>query len=530
MSSLDTTAPVNSASDRSLAGASPVTAVAVLLLLTALVALWTLAVGLSHSAPDRDGMEELIWAASLELGYVKHPPFPSWVMFLVTQVVGRPIWLTFLMGQVFSALALWFIWKLGCEFTSPARSLVAVLLLSTIAYFGMRGTIFNHNTAQLWSIAAATWLLHRALRHKDLKIWAALGLVCGLALLTKYSAVIQFTAFALFFLRQQHYKQPEAWKGVALAAAVCLATFSPHLYWLAQNNFAPLLYAESSMEVVSRWTAFKDLLSFVADQFVRLAPMVVALLWIRHECRKKESSRAPTWWSELSQWDRSFLLWVGLGPLVSTLVISLLLGSSLKASWATTFFVLFGFYTFKVLRGDDRLVLRSSLLTVAVLQLSIALVYGVARGPVAWYWGSDSRSTYPGKKVSALMQDIWQAHQPGRPLTLVASDMWLGGNISVHAGEDVAVFLDADFEQSPWLNPETALDCGALVAWSTEPRGHLSPQLEALYDRTEVRGQVSLPWSSSRSPDIQIHWGILAPTARCLAPHAAPGTPTGTEH
>ena len=45
----------------------------------------------------------------------------------------------------------------------------------TIAYFGMRGTIFNHNTAQLWSIAAATWLLHRALRHKDLKIWAALA-------------------------------------------------------------------------------------------------------------------------------------------------------------------------------------------------------------------------------------------------------------------------------------------------------------------------------------------------------------------
>src|SRR5690606_34191236 len=121
----------------------------------------------------------------------------------------------------------------------------------------------------------------------------------------------------------------------------------------------------------------------------------------------------------------------------------------------------------KALRGDERLVLRNTLIVVGVLQLFMATGYGIARGPIAWHWGSDSRSTYPSQEVSKAMQEIWSTHQPGQALTLIASDMWLGGNVAVHAPGNVAVFLDADFAQSPWLDRQTALDCGALVAWST---------------------------------------------------------------
>ena len=152
--------------------------------------------GQTHT-PDLDGMEELVWASSLELGYYKHPPVPSWFMHVLTLIVGRPAWLTFFAGQLFSAIALWFIWRLGCEFTSPRRAFMAMLLVSATIYFSLRGTIYNHNTVQLWSIAAATWLFYRALRYRQLAAWAWLGAVGAIAIMTKYSAVIQFFAFLL---------------------------------------------------------------------------------------------------------------------------------------------------------------------------------------------------------------------------------------------------------------------------------------------------------------------------------------------
>src|SRR3546814_2188138 len=62
--------------------------------------------------------------------------------------------------------------------------------------------------------------------------------------------------------------------------------------------------------------------------------------------------------AELSAWDRSFLLWVGLTPFISTVLVSALLGTRLVASWGTTFFILFGFYALWRISGDERSTLR----------------------------------------------------------------------------------------------------------------------------------------------------------------------------
>src|SRR5690606_1645906 len=110
----------------------------------------------------------------------------------LTLVLGKPVWLVFLAGQLSAAVALWFVWLLGREFTTAPKAAIAVLMVSVTLYFSVRATIFNHNTAQLWSIAASTWLFYRALRYREMAAWLALGVVGALAMYTKYSALIQF--------------------------------------------------------------------------------------------------------------------------------------------------------------------------------------------------------------------------------------------------------------------------------------------------------------------------------------------------
>lgn len=528
-----------------------------LLLLLGMVVLWTVLCGVSHRAPDLDGMEELVWASSFELGYYKHPPFPSWVLYALTSVVGKPVWLTFFAGQLFSALALWFVWLLGCEFTTPRRALIATLMVSVTIYFSLRGTIYNHNTAQLWSIAAATWLLYRALRYQKRSSWLWLGAVCALSTMTKYSALIQFAVFFCFMLRQGHLRQAATFKGIAYALAAYIAVLSPHLYWLAKHNFAPLLYADSSIAASGYWEVWQDMLDFTLDQLARLSPMVVVwlalLYWTRRDARQARKALAggenaamprqgarnvlrfpgrasgpgsqaggfsfsavpESYAKDMSAWDRSFLLWIGLGPFVLTLLVSALLGTRLVASWASTFFMLYGYFALWWLFGNERVNLRRTLVLVVAVHVLMAVGYALARGPLAYYSGRTARSTFPGAIISTEMQKVWHEHVPQLPLGLVASDTWLGGNIAVHAEPHTQVFIDANYFESPWLNPATALDCGVLVVYSTTTRGEPAADLIKLYDKAQWRGVVDIPWSSAKSPAIEVTWGIVPPEPSC---------------
>ncbi|MFT0532847.1 glycosyltransferase family 39 protein [Castellaniella hirudinis] len=504
------------------------------LCLLAMVALWTALTGFSHTAPDLDGMEELVWATSLELGYTKHPPLPSWFMHFATQVFGRPVWLPFLMGQLFSALGLWFVWKLGREITTPRRALMATLLVSVTAYFSMRGTIYNHNTAQLWSIAAAIWLFYRALRDQHRRDWIWLGIVSGLAMLTKYSAVILFAAFFLYLLRSGAWRARRTWQGLAWAGLAFVLVVSPHLWWLAQHQFQPLRYADASLQTSGRLAALGTLLAFTLDQLGRLSPMLAVLgvwaLWRRRQGDRApgyaandawfaaQSARSASFWADLSPETRQFLLWVGLAPLISTLLVSALLGSRLEASWGSTFFVLFGFYALRGLRGDEGVQLRRILILAAAMHLALALGYAAGRGPLAHWAGHASRSTYPGPALSELALQHWRQHQPGRPLRVVAANTWLGGNIAVHAGPATQVYIDADDAQSPWFAPGSALDCGALVAFSRQGRAAPAAAVQALYDAAPWKGVDTVQWSGPKGVAIDFHWAVLPATPHCLKP------------
>lgn len=493
--------------------------------LAGMVFLWTFLCAISHRAPDLDGMEELVWASSLELGYLKHPPFPSWIMHGLTQIFGRPVWLPFLAGQLFSALALWFIWLLACEMVSQRKAFMVTLLVSTTIYFSLRGTIFNHNTAQMWAVTASTWLLYRALRTHSLSSWAWLGVVCGLGMMSKYSIVIQLTAYFLFMLRQGCLKQTATWKGVGIALLMFLIVVSPHAYWLIAHDFAPLRYANGSLEATSRLDSLKYMLDFTLDQAARLSPMIVAWLawwiWTRRANKPRvyaleaDVDKKRRYISAFSDWDKSFLLWIGLTPFLATVLVSGVLGTRLVASWGTTFFVLYGFYVLWRLYGHEQITLRRIAVVVIAVHVLMALGYALARGPLAWYSGRDTRSMFPGAQISQQMQSIWDAHVPAHPLRVVASDTWLGGNIALHAGPDVQVFIDGRYEESPWLTPGKALDCGALLVYSIKTRETPPESLMRLYGMAKWQGQELIRWSSPKSPVIDLNWAIIEPGPDC---------------
>jgi len=497
----------------------------VLVLLLLHLALWTIFTGVSHRAPDWDNMEELVWASGLQWGYYKHPPLPSWILHYLTLIFGRPVWLTFFTGQLSVVLALWMLWKLGCEFTSQQRALIATLLVSLIAYFTVRGVMNNHNTMQLWALAGAIWMFYRATRTDSLLAWAALGFFSGCAFLTKYSALVQFAAFFLYLLLTGHLKRGATWKGIVLSTAIVVAMVAPHLLWLKQQASGPVSYASSEMvPLASYWLELKDIGGFLVTNFGRIAPMIVAMIvvaiWAARQWKKRAASsiNPARMASELAKSDRFFILLIGIAPLALTMLVAGAMKIPLAAHWATTFFLLFGFFAFWIFRsGDDTGLLRKTIIIVVAFQIIGAAGYGLARGPLADKSGRPSRATFPGAEISKLVHAEWTKRMQ-IPLTVVAADTWIGGNIATHIGRDVHVLIDGDYSKSPWINEEQTEQCGMLVAInrSKDNPDEVDPGAISLMAQATEHGTIEVPWTKkTNGPTVVVEWGIIPPREGC---------------
>jgi hypothetical protein len=503
--------------------AASLTPLVVLLLLCHLL-LWTGLSGISHRAPDLDNMEELVWGNAFEWGYYKHPPLPSWVLYCLTSVFGRPVWLTFFAGQLSVVMSLWFVWRLGCEMTSQKNALIATLLLTPITYFTVRGVISNHNTIQLCSVAACLWMFYRVWRYEKIRDWLILGFCCGLAMLTKYSALVQFAVFFLFLLYSGSLFQKRTLKGIAAASAVFLLMLGPHIWWLSRQAKSPVGYASAAIRRAMTVPEQLHMLGEVlGTTLVRLAPMalamsVIMLLAARRQGEAGLASLPRKLADELRPDDRFFIYFVGLGPLVLTFVAVLLMRTRIIADWTTTFFLLFGFLAFWVFQRDASTnLLRTCIKVIVWGQIVLALGYAVTRGPLASITGRAGRSTFPGEEISRSLLAQWNSHVRA-PLTVVAADTWLGGNIAIHAGRQVDVLIDGDLDKSPWITARQAASCGMLVALNRSPNAAeaVPPKVVELMSKARFKGSTRLPWTSkSDGPQVVIEWGIIPPLPSC---------------
>jgi len=485
-------------------------------------------------------MEELVWGSSLEWGYYKHPPLPSWVMHGMITLFGHPIWLTFFTGQLSVVLALFFVWKLGCEFSftqatqtkQSGYALIAILLTSLIAYFTVRGVMNNHNTMQLWSIAGAIWMFYRATRYQRLADWAWLGIFCGFAMLTKYSALIQFFCFFVYLIWTGKLKQKSTWQGIAIASLLFLLLMAPHIFWLMQqgqgssaghsaNQDNPLIYVSNSIgKPLSRIAQLVTVREFVETNVGRIAPLLIALALLIFWNRNKSSTqpRQPTIASQLASSDRLFLLIIGISPLVFTLLFALIFNVPLTAHWAATFFLPFGFFSWWFL-ADSANMLRRTIFLVIILQVISSVGFGIARGPLSEATGRATRATYPGSEVSGQLLSIWKKYN-STPLTLIAGDTWIAGNIAMNAKHEIQVLIDGDYNKSPWVKPDANTACGVLVVVERSPdimgENFTPPELLRLLKLSSHQGHLTLPWTKQATgPQVEIDWGVIPAQKNC---------------
>ena len=435
---------------------------ALMLLIAAQLAFWSLAPLLSHSAPPLDVVDIQATGREGVLATFKHPNTPGLILEGIRQISGQAGWPAYIVSQIFVVATFAAVFALGRDLMDARRALIGAALLTGVYFFSWPTPEWNHNVMQMPFWALACWALWRGTTHNGLGWWVLLGAAGGLAMWAKYSSAILLFVAGLWMLYDQQARAKILTPGPWIALITCALVFAPQLLWLIDNDFAPFAYAARRATSVD----FTDTLGFLPIQLAHHIPMFVLMLaaglWGR---RAEAPPPAP---------DRRalhFLLLMGLGPALVITLIGLLSASGLRTAWGAPMFNLSGLLAVALLTNRvDSARMRGVVVGAGVV---ILLVSGLYFGHMRYghqLTGKPLRGNWPQAEITAALEDAWRRGANGAPLRIVAGDVWAGGMVAMSNRPPPHLLINGDYSISPWVTPEQVARDGALLTWSgTEP-------------------------------------------------------------
>src|SRR6202140_3347551 len=206
---------------------------AVVILITALTALRVI----YASQIDLRTDEAYYWTWSKEnvLSFLDHPPMIAWFIRFGTAIFGDTNLGVRFAGIVAMLVTQLLLADIVRRVTHDFRSVViAVLMPEAALYYGLLMAKVSPDVALIPFAVAMGWALVRLHESGDGRWWLAAGVFAGLALLSKFTAVMLVPAVAAFMLvpdwRRRWLSSPYPWA----AALIAVAVFLPVLIWNSQ--------------------------------------------------------------------------------------------------------------------------------------------------------------------------------------------------------------------------------------------------------------------------------------------------------
>ncbi len=507
------------------------------ILLVLYAVLWlSLLLKLYPSSP-LDNVEQFVWAQSLEWGYYKHPPLPTWMLASAVKLFGAEQWVAYVMGASVTLGSLFALHRFLKPWFGPEIALLNLLATICVSYYSSRIHYFNHNTVLTACVLGIAICGYQALSVRSLKAWAWVGVWTGLGLLSKYQVVIALIALSAVALQQRAWRDALHRKGVALSVLVAALIITPHVIWLVKYDFPPFRYAgQSAFDAALPWLlSIAETTNWLLDQIGRVAPGLIvfglAALGVSRYWRKIGLGQAPYTPPVLSKLQKTWLLAFGPGTFVLMALICLATQAQPQPQWGTAFalFVPAWFLAarpWRYLQWPPTVLLRYALIAFVIVQaLLLYNMINMSRGNT----DAIARSRFQNFESQLAVQKVRERlHELGLPTPrYLVGTSFIAGNVKLLWGSPVQVLIEGDFNKSPWVDRAQFEACGALAVWPAEQ----APEWvigQAMTDRLSFQGSFRL--QPEDGPRSALSWGWIEPTggicpkpiSSSLAPVKAP--------
>jgi hypothetical protein len=402
-------------------------------------AAWAIGLGVDESYMVAAGR-------TLRLGYFDHPPAAWWLSWGAAQLFGSeaPVVVRLPFILLF-ALSTWLMYRLGAALAGRRAGLWAAVLLNLSPVFTLTtaGWVLPDGPLDCALLGAALCLMH-ALPGQSRQAamwWGLAGLWAGLALFSKYSAVLTIGGAGLYLLTQPAHRRWLARPHPYGAATLALAVFAPVVAWNAAHGWASFAFQGARAEAahlhpLAPFATLGGEALFVLP-WIWLPMMVVLAMALR---------RGPGCWRH---W---LLAWLALPPIVAFALIALWSSQRVLFHWAAPgYLMLFPLLGEWVARHLDNRHLRRTLIGTAALLAAIVGVVAVQvrtdwLHPVVAAFAHGRDPDLEGIDWTSLRDDLAARGLLGRPGLVVGATNWRdAGKIAYALGPGVTVIvLNAD--------------------------------------------------------------------------------------
>ena len=396
-----------------------------------------------------------VWSRALAAGYPDHPPMVALFIRAGTALAGQGVFGVRLLAPLSAAVGSVLLARAGRDlFGRWETGVLAAALLNATLLFGVGSVTMTPDTPLLLFWTACVACLARLIATRDGRWWLAEGVAAGLALDSKYTAVLLAPSVLLWLLSAERrwLRTPWPW----LAAVLATVVFTPVVAWNAAHGWVSFVRQGGRAGDFTPGRALSFLAELVGGQIGLATPLLAFLL------------AAGVVWGARRAWRRdgasTLLTALTLVPVV--VFAQHALGDRVQANWPAVLY-------------------PSAALTAAAMSAlrrwrTPALASGVALTALVWLQGAASPFALPRALAPTLIRTRgWAA---------------LAVNVASAAHADHAAFVAVDnYGQASLLArllPPDILVVGADPRW-------------ALFDlpRAAVAGRTGLLLHSARRSD-----------------------------
>lgn len=293
-----------------------------------LTVLRVLFLGVSPLPLHGDEAQYWTWAQALDFGYYSKPPMVAWAIAFTT-FLGQSdaeFWVR-LASPFCYAIASYFIYLTGKAAVDEKTGLWAAVLFCTLPAVFLSSTIISTDPLLLLFWAIGLYYAWQAITINAWKYWLLCGFFIGLALLTKYTAVLFLVSTFVYLLFAKEHRFFLRTARPYAMIFIAILVWLPNFLWNAQHDFLTFKHTQDNANLKSTLFHPHKLLEFLGSQFgvmgIFLFAAFLILLW--KSLRDKPFKNAPFLFCY------TFVLW---GVIVAQSLLS-----RANANWAAASYV-----------------------------------------------------------------------------------------------------------------------------------------------------------------------------------------------
>lgn len=355
----------------------------------------------------------------LQIGYFDHPLVSWWMSQSAARLFGSEAAVVVRLPFIaLFALSTWLMARITTVIASPRAGLRAAIAFNLSPVFGVTtGGWVLPDGPLIAALLGAVLCLLRALEGGRWSWWIGAGLCVGLAMLSKYTAVLSVAGVVLFLALHRAHRVWLARPQPYVAGGLALLVFSPVVIWNAEHGWASLAF-QGGRAAAAVFRPFGPLLT-LGGEAAFLLPWIWAGLMLAGWIALRRGN-----------WRARLLVCLAAPPVVLFAVVSFW-SRQVLFHWASPGYVML-FPLLGAYLAERTWAPRAAWTTAAVLGLAMLLVVSEVR--LAWL---------PVAGDPGLQSRDWTALRAGLPRTdlPVAATSWSdAGKVGIGLGPDVPVY------------------------------------------------------------------------------------------